>query len=293
MMIDLHCHILPNIDDGARDLGMSVDMARAFADDGVEVVTCTPHILPGVYHNTGPFIREQVAALQRVIDNAGIPVTLMTGADNHVIPDFVAQIHNGHLLTLGDTRYVLVEPPHHVAPPRLREFCFEIQLAGFVPVLTHPERLAWIESHYAQMHDLVAGGTWIQLTCGSLRGTFGRQPRYWAEKMLAEGIVHILATDAHDLHKRPPDLGKGRRRAAELLGEAEAENLVSVRPRGVVANVDPSELPRPVGSVDGIRGGRNGDARANRVGGTRRGETAQRRSRGLFGLFSGGVRRHD
>ena len=226
MMIDLHCHILPGIDDGAPDLATAINMARAFAADGVTIVACTPHILPGLYHNSGPQIRQATAQLQRVLTEHDIPLHLVTGADNHVVPDFLAELRSGKLLSLADTRYVLVEPPHHVAPPRLEELFFSLIAAQYVPILTHPERLTWISSNYAAIIRLNTAGTWFQITAGSLAGDFGRNARYWAERLLDEGKVHLLATDAHDLKKRPPNLGRGRELAARRVGDAEAENLV-------------------------------------------------------------------
>src|SRR5262245_44737509 len=119
-MIDLHCHILPGIDDGAAELSVSLEMANTFVEDGVSFVACTPHILSGLYHNSGPQIRQAVAHLQQILQNEGIPLRLVTGADNHIVPSFVADLGSGHLLSLADSRYVLVEPPQIVAPP-LRE----------------------------------------------------------------------------------------------------------------------------------------------------------------------------
>ena len=244
-MIDLHCHILPGIDDGATDLSVSLDMARIFVEDGVSHVACTPHILPGVYHNSGPQIRQAVQQLQWALEDHGIPLRLVTGADNHVVPDFVGGLRGGHLLSLGDTRYVLVEPPHHVPPPRLEDLFFNIMAAGFVPILTHPERLSWIRLQYDAIERLAHAGVWMQITAGSLAGGFGKNARYWAERMLDEGRVHILATDAHDTRKRPPNLSVGRDLAAARVGASEAEHLVTTRPRGVLGNVAPSGLPAP------------------------------------------------
>lgn len=157
-MIDLHCHILPGIDDGATDLSVSIEMAKAFAADGVTIAACTPHILPGLYHNEGPEIRQVTAELQQVLDQEGISLKLVTGADNHITPTFVKELRSGHLLSLADTRYVLVEPPHHVAPPRLEDLFFELLVAGYVPILTHPERLTWINSHYEMLQRLANTG---------------------------------------------------------------------------------------------------------------------------------------
>ncbi|MGD0533089.1 MAG: CpsB/CapC family capsule biosynthesis tyrosine phosphatase [Methyloceanibacter sp.] len=244
-MIDLHCHILPGIDDGAADLAVSMAMARAFVADGVSVVACTPHILPGLYSNSGPEIRKAVARLQQTLDRDGIPLRLVTGADNHIVPSFVAELRSGHLLSLADTRYVLVEPPHHIPPPRMEDLFFSLLIAGCVPILTHPERLTWIQAHYDAIQRLVRGGVWMQITAGSLAGAFGRNARYWGERMLDEGCVHILATDAHDVDRRPPNLNLGRELAAKRVGDLEAQNLVETRPAGVLRNDLPTHLPLP------------------------------------------------
>lgn len=251
-MIDLHCHILPGIDDGAADIAVSREMARAFVEDGVTHVVCTPHILPGLYLNRGPQIRDAVQALQGDLEREGIPLALAAGADAHVVPDFVDGLKSGELLTLAGSRYVLVEPPHHVAPVRLEDFFFGLLVAGFVPILTHPERLAWVEQLYPAVQRLVHAGVWMQITAGSLTGAFGRNARYWSERLLDEGCVHVLATDAHDVSRRPPILGDGREAAAKRVGSVEAEHLVLTRPGGVLANESPSKLPMPesVGAPD-------------------------------------------
>lgn len=247
-MIDLHCHILPGLDDGAANPSVSTEMAKAFVADGVSVVACTPHILPGVYHNSGPQIRQATAQLQQTLDREGIPLRLVTGADNHITSNFVTELRSGHLLSLADSRYVLVEPPHHVAPPRLEELFFSLLVAGYVPILTHPERLTWIQSHYQVVQRLVHAGVWMQVTAGSIAGAFGRNARYWAERMLDEGCVHLLATDAHDVNRRPPNLSQGRELAAKRVGDNEAQHLVETRPGGVLRNDLPSSLPRPASS---------------------------------------------
>jgi protein-tyrosine phosphatase len=265
-MIDLHCHLLSGIDDGASDLAVAIEMAKAFVADGVETVACTPHILPGLYANSGPQIRAATIELQQVLHREGIPLRLVTGADNHITPSFVSELRRGHLLSLADSRYVLVEPPHHVAPPRMEELFFDIVVAGYVPILTHPERLSWIESQYAAIKVMANAGVWMQITAGSLAGAFGRRARYWGERMLDEGCVHILATDAHDTHRRPPNLSQGRELAARRLGAVEAEHLVETRPMGVLSNAPPSELPIPnqyfhlnkmVYDPDGLAGSQN------------------------------------
>jgi protein-tyrosine phosphatase len=261
-MIDLHCHILPGIDDGAPTFPVSLEMARASAANGVTTLACTPHILPGLYHNTGPQITLAVTQLQQAIDEQGIPLRLVTGADNHITPGFVAGLRSGRLLPLAASRYVLVEPPHHTPPPRLEEFFFDLAAAGYVPVLTHPERLTWIKSHYPAIERLARSGSWMQITAGSLTGAFGRSARYWAERMLDEGLVHILATDAHNMDRRPPNLMEGYACAEKRVGAVEARHLTLTRPEGILTNDLPSKLPIP--GTSGVGLGEEND-RANPI----------------------------
>ena len=258
-------------------------MAHAFVKDGVTVVACTPHILPGIYPNTGTQIRAAVDQLQNVLDDEGIPLKLISGADNHVVPSFVQDLHSGHLLSLGSSRYVLVEPPHHVVVPMLDELFFGILVAGYVPILTHPERLSWISGNYDLIVQLAEAGVWMQITAGSLDGSFGKTPKYWSERMVDEGLVHILATDAHDPHRRPPNLSVGRDIAARLVGDDEATRLVLTRPRAILDNLPPDRVPAvPYFSRQDQKNAKNlrqplDDSRQNQSGGTR----------GQRGIFDG------
>ena len=252
-MIDLHCHMLPGIDDGAPDLETSLEMARIAVDDGITITACTPHITPGVYDNTGPDILERIAALQLELDRAGIALRLTCGADAHVMTGMVDGLRSKQIPSLGGSRYFLFEPPHHVAPPRLEDLAFELLTAGYIPVLTHPERLTWIEDHYEVMVRLVRAGAWMQITCGSITGRFGQRPQFWAERMLDEGMVHILATDAHNLRNRKPKMAEARDCVAARLGDQAAIDMVLTRPRGVLDDVLPTDLPDLVGAAAPVR----------------------------------------
>lgn len=242
-MIDLHCHLLPGLDDGAKDLPTSLRMAKIAADDGIETIVCTPHILPGVYNNSGPEIVKAVERLQHAIANAGIPIRLMAGADVHIAPNLSAHLRSGQALPINGSRYFLLEPPHHVLPPRMDDHVFGLQAAGFAPILTHPERLTWIENNYALVKRLVRSGVLLQITAGAVLGRFGSRPKYWADRILDEGMCHLLATDAHDPERRPPIMSKARDAIARRLGDDEALNLVYRRPKIVVENLPAGQMP--------------------------------------------------
>ena len=115
--------------------------------------------------------------------------------------------------------------------------------AASVANLTPPERLSWIEPQYALIRGMVSHGLWIQLTAGSLTGRFGQDPRYWAERMLDEGLCHVMATDAHNTSSRPPHLARAKAIVEQRLGAQEADNIFRVRPMGVIENVSPAKLP--------------------------------------------------
>jgi protein-tyrosine phosphatase len=244
-MIDLHSHILPGVDDGARDLAASLDMARMAVADGIQVMACTPHFMPGMYDNESQDIRTRIASLQSSLQEADINLSLVVGSDAHIRPDFLSCLRDGKILRLNDSRYVLFEPPHNIAPQRLEDLLFNILMAGYVPVLTHPERLKWIEQQFSVMEALVKAGVWMQITAGSLTGRFGSRPKYWATRMLAGGMVRILATDTHNISSRPPILSEGLAIAEAEVGLDEARNLVLVRPADILDD-QPAEKSPPI-----------------------------------------------
>lgn len=242
-MIDLHCHILPSLDDGSPSMETSLEMARIAVNDGITTMACTPHVYPGVYNNTADGILSAICDFQEGLTRENIPLRLVAGADAHLSSELLAKLRSGEIPTLAASRYFLLEPPHHIAPPRFSEFIFNLQASGFVPVITHPERLSWIENHYQDICALVHSGAWMQVTAGSLLGRFGARPKYWSERMLAEGIVHILASDSHGIEKRPPLLAEGREIASRQIGEEESWHLVRTRPAGIIENLAPSAQP--------------------------------------------------
>jgi protein-tyrosine phosphatase len=245
-VIDLHCHMLPGIDDGASDVTTSLEMARIALSDGIRITACTPHIYPGLYANTADGIVWAVDELRRELAQADVGLQLTYGADIQLVPELLLGLRAGTYPTLHQSRYYLFEPPHHTVPVRFHETLFDTIAAGYVPVITHPERLTWLDDeHYQWLVRAAREGAWIQVTAGALTGRFGRKAQYWGERMLNDGFVHILATDAHDTHHRPPVLSEGRDFAAKWLGEAEAMRLVIERPQAILDNKASAAVPTP------------------------------------------------
>jgi protein-tyrosine phosphatase len=226
-------------------------MARIAVDDGISITACTPHIYPRVYENRADDIRRRVEVLAGDLSDAGSTLRITDGADIQLVPDLLEGLRGGRLPTLGGSRYFLFEPPHFSVPDQFLSSLFDVLAAGFVPIITHPERLTWTdETHYGWFGEAALEGAWIQLTAGAVTGRFGRRPRYWAERFLGDGLVHILATDAHDPRHRPPILSEGLRVAERALGSEEARRLVIDRPGAVLADQDPDEVTPPPALAD-------------------------------------------
>lgn len=244
-MIDLHTHLLPGIDDGAKTLTDSLAMARLAVQDGIDVMACTPHIYPGMYTNDGPDIARRCQALQAELDHEGIALRLVVGADVHLVPGLLAGLRTGQVPTLHGSRYFLLEPSHTSPPPRFEDLVFDLGASGYTPIITHPERLTWVEGHYPAFLRLIEQGAWMQVTAGALTGLFGPRAKYWGERFVGEGHTHILASDAHSTGRRKPHMSEALAVAERLLGTAEAQRLVRQRPQAVLDNAPPDQYPLP------------------------------------------------
>jgi len=254
-MIDLHSHLLPGIDDGAPNLEDALAMARQAVADGTTVLACTPHIYPGLFPNTPEIIAEATRKLSQALKDNAIPLELVYGADIQIIPELVSQLRSGELPTLNHTRYFLFEPPHHVPNTAMLELVHNSVAAGYVPIITHPERLSYAFAKYREFAEAVASGAWLQLTGNAITGHFGPDIAKLSERFLRDGLVHIVASDAHDVRHRPPVLSHAYERCVALVGETEAQQLFVQRPRAILENVCPSSVspPAPEFKANGLK----------------------------------------
>jgi len=227
-MIDIHCHILPNLDDGAKTMGESVEMARQAAADGIHTICATPHIKP-------PFLPPERIALSRSLLNKrlaaeNIPVTVLAGGDVSAFdmpPDLEPYL-------LHEGPYLLVEFPHEYMPAGAKQLLVGLAARGLVPVITHPERNHGVIENPNRLLELVEGQVRVQITADSLTGLFGKDAEACARFLLKKRVVHFLATDAHSPDRRRPVLSKGLAVAGEILGKEAARRLVIDNPRAVI-----------------------------------------------------------
>lgn len=205
-MIDLHTHILPGIDDGARTLDDALEMARAFVSEGVTAVAATPHVRDD-FPTSADEMLQAVATLQRVLDQEGIALIVLPGAE--VAVEWVARLDDTALrrLTLATSgRYLLVETPYRGWTATIVEQLRRLLVAGFTPVLAHPERNPVVQATPSLLAPLVAGGTVVQVTAASLDGRLGKASHVTGHQLVSTGLAHMLASDAHAPHVRAAGL---------------------------------------------------------------------------------------
>lgn len=248
-MIDIHCHILPAVDDGAASIEESLAMARLAVEDGILSVLATPHTLNGISRNTVSHILSDISQLQDALAADGIPLKIYPGSEVHLVKDMCLKIRNGEICTLNNNgKYVLIELPYQSVPDGIKQEIFDLKLNGITPIIAHPERNAVIQNNPHMLHELIHMGALSQVTAMSIVGDFGPETRASARGLLECRLTHLIASDAHSPGSRPPRLSRALDETARILGNfAEAEAMVFQRPAAIMAG-DSINCPRPLES---------------------------------------------
>jgi len=236
-MIDLHCHVLPGVDDGARSLEEAAAMCRLAARDGCEAMVATPHQRRGEWWNAD---REGLAALAGELQDAvGPGFRVYLGGEVHVDPELLAEVEKlpgGGVLPLAGSRYLLLELDSLGTPRGTIHLVHELVVAGWRPILAHPEFIPWLAPDPDLVARLVALGATTQVTAMSVTGDFGRRPQNDCFALLDAGLVHFVASDSHGVRRRPPGLKRAYSLIAGRWGEDVARRLVADNPRAVVTD---------------------------------------------------------
>ena len=246
-MIDIHCHLLPGVDDGPKDLEESLAMARVAVEDGISAVVATPHFRTGVYPNTKPDILDRLKSLQEALSEYRIPLTVYPGSDLSFGGELLERLDQGEILTINGGKYFLFEFSDQSVPKAAMEIFFELRVRGYFPIVTHPERNVIIQGNIGLLRDWIRHGALVQITASGLTGSFGGKVHECARQLLEEGLVHIMASDGHSAQWRAPVLSKGLQMATEIIGRDEARKLVIDYPALILAGgtLPEKDLDRP------------------------------------------------
>jgi protein-tyrosine phosphatase len=242
-VVDIHSHILPEVDDGSKSWEMSAAMCKMAAADGITHQVATPHANDR-YHYDRAYLQSLLDHLQQLAGNA---LTLSLGCDFHLSYDNMQDVlANPARYAIEGSRYMLVELSNYGVPQQITDCFTQLGDRGITAVITHPERNPILRESPQRVVEWAEQGCVIQMTGSALTGFWGERVRRAAHWLLERDAVHVLATDAHDTEKRIPILSTARDAAAEIAGQDVADALVESNPAAIVHSQPLPYFPRPV-----------------------------------------------
>ncbi len=240
-MIDLHCHLIPGVDDGARTLEDALEMARALVDLGFTEIAPSPHNRPQYASWSRETTDRALASLKDALAQAAIPLVLHDNAENDLMNDrLVPSIGTAEARLLGERgKYVLVEAPYGSPVPALRELLFRVKVKGVTPLIAHPERCLEFQRK-GRAAEVVAAGALLQLDVGALTGRYGPEAKRWARTLLDDGLYAVGATDLHAPVNARGWVGEALAELRKRAGDAVFVRMMSERP-GRILRGEPVE----------------------------------------------------
>ena len=224
---DMHCHILPGMDDGAKDVETAVKMAQMALAEGINRIIATPHFEPDI-KNVEDFIAKRTEAISHLtteLKACGIEIEILPGAEVYLTPSLL-ELDRLERLCLGNSRYMLVEIPFMTVPLWMDELLYSIQLRGITPVLAHPERNIKLIKKPQILDNFVDRGLMLQINASSFYDGIDRSIRGFMKYLMKNQMVHFLATDAHSTGSRPPKLQEGIRKISDVYGRDIVEYML-------------------------------------------------------------------
>jgi protein-tyrosine phosphatase len=202
-MIDIHCHILPGVDDGAQSLSDSLNMARIAVKQGIHKIVATPHHLTSSYENSKQSIVDRVRDLNVKLREEMIDLEVLPGQEVRIHGEMVEGYVAGDILPVNHTPYILVEFPSNHVPRYTEKLFYDLQVNGLIPVIVHPERNQEIVERPELLYQLVKKGALTQITAASVCGDFGKKIKNFTLQLIDANLTHFIASDAHNITNRP------------------------------------------------------------------------------------------
>jgi protein-tyrosine phosphatase len=235
-VVDIHCHVLPEVDDGPRSWDIAEQMCRMAAQDGTAHIVATPHANDN-YHYDRNYLSRLLQDLQRRIGDAP---KLSLGCDFHLsFENMQSALQAPQQYRIGDTRYLLIEFSNFSIPQQIDDWINQMLERGSVPIITHPERNPLLQQNQDRLLQWVSLGCGVQVTASALTGSWGTRAQQTAQWLFKKKAVHILASDGHDIVRRPPVLSEASRVVAKEFGADTAEALLERNPGAVIRNEPP------------------------------------------------------
>lgn len=233
-MIDIHSHILPGVDDGARSIEESIKILQKAADAGVTTIVATPHVLEVPSKTEWQGVSNIFNRLKQKIVQENIHIEMILGAELFISPDLPQNIEENRELCINNGSYVLLELPVLEIPSFTMHIIFELLIKGIQPIVAHPERYFEIQKDDTKLSEIVKMGVLTQLNCGSLLGRYGKRVQKTARTLLKHNLIHMIASDIHSIPDGSYPLSQGVNMAAEVVGIKRAMEMVTIMPANII-----------------------------------------------------------
>jgi len=237
-MFDLHSHIIPGIDDGAKDLEMSLAMLQMASDNGTEGIVATPHVIEGEWLPEWDEILTACDHLRQEAQRAGLTIPIFPGGEVAIHLDILERITSPGAYCINNGRYLLVELPATHIPSFTDDFFFTLQARGITPILAHPERHPEIGKHPEILANWINKGILAQMNGTSIMGRMGERVMATAELLLTNHMIHVIGSDAHRIHNRNTNLSSAVKKINMLIGAERAQQLLVVNPDCIIQSRD-------------------------------------------------------
>lgn len=248
-MIDIHCHILPGMDDGAQKLEDSLAMAKKAVSDGITHILVTPHYKNGVYVNPKESILDRTKFLQQKLFENNIPLKLLPGQEVRLNGDLISDIEKKEIQFIDkDNQYLLIELPTASVPYYTEKLFLELGKMNVIPVIAHPERNQDFINNPDKLYDFILNGAFAQLTAGSYLGLFGKKIQKVSREFIKCNLVHFIASDAHNVSKRTFNMTEAYEKLNHEFGESVADyfeqNAIDLVNGNMYQSVEPEKVVR-------------------------------------------------
>ena len=219
-IVDIHCHILPGLDDGPSSWEESVGMVRVACSNNIKKIVATPHWIQGTSWQPKPdTVFEYVMKINELLETEEIDVEILPGMEIGINENLFKLLEQGEIITLANTNNILIEIPFMSLPLGLEEIIFELVSNGYKPILAHPERNKDLQSEPRRILDLIDRGAFVQITAGSLCGYWGDYARDCSIEFVKSDAVFVVASDGHSVDSRPPIIDDGLKVLEGLVSE--------------------------------------------------------------------------
>ncbi len=235
-MVDIHTHIIPNIDDGAQSVEDSFEIFKEAYSEGFSEIFLTPHYIKG-YYETDTYVREVwVKSIQDTLDKLQIPIKVYIGNEIYISEDMDELILKNQVSSLNDSRYVLFELPMNSQIKYLDEIIFKIFNIDKIPIIAHPERYSYVKKDIFIVRKLKEKGVLFQSNYGSILDMYGKDSRKTLEKLLKENLIDFLGSDVHRPNSIYNNIKQSKEKLKKILGEKRLEDLTTINPKKIILN---------------------------------------------------------